>query len=89
MKIFQFPQVDGFHVAEDAGGTPALIRNDRKAWVRHYPLAPRGKWQAYRLAEGLPAERMPWTVNNKRIGSESGFLTFGAALDAAKTWEAV
>lgn len=41
-------------------------------------------YQAYRAVVSVPAGRMPWTVDNRRIGTDRGFATFDEAVQAAE-----
>ncbi len=54
-------------------------------WIVHYPgTRVRGEhYQAYRAVARVPAGRNPWTVDNRRIGSEDGFATLEMAIHVA------
>ena len=64
----------------------AWLHNDKPVWVVHYKCADRRDdfWQAYKAVQHVPKGRMPWSIDNRRIGPEKrGFKTLGEALKAA------
>lgn len=67
--------------------TPAYLHNTKPVFVTHYEATDvrSEHWQAYRAATTVPAGRMPWTVDNRRIGSDRGFPSLDAALAAAES----
>lgn len=64
---------------------PVHLHNAKPVWVVHYPATQdRAEfWQGYRAVVKVPSGRMPWTVDNRRIGSDRGFPSLEAALVAA------
>ena len=65
---------------------PILMHPAKPVWVVEYPatqIKPRF-WQAYRAVAPVPRGRMPWTVDNRRIGTEAGFPSSEAAVTAAQ-----
>lgn len=55
-------------------------------WIVHYgPTNRMGEhWQAYRAIAYIPKGRDPWSVDNKRIGPDSGFRSLEEAKQAAE-----
>ncbi len=63
-----------------------LLHRSKHVWIVRYADYERGGtkfWQAYRAVDTVPKGRDPWTVNNKRIGTDKGFKTLRDALLAA------
>jgi hypothetical protein len=69
---------------------PTLLHKSAPAWVVNYPatLDRAEHWQAYRAVAPVPAGRMPWTVDNRRIGSDRGFPSIEAAVAACEAFVA-
>lgn len=64
-----------------------MVHQTKAVWIRHYPLDPRGEsWQAYRSLHKPKKGQSPWAVDNKRIGSESGFRSYAEAEKAALSY---
>ena len=62
------------------------LHNDKPVWVVHYECTDRRDdfWQGYKAVQRVPKGRMPWSIDNRRIGPEKrGFRTLGEALKAA------
>lgn len=59
-----------------------LLHSEKAVWIVHYPATYRSgeHWQTYVAIEPVKNRKTPWSVNNRRLGSEHGFPT----LDAAK-----
>jgi hypothetical protein len=66
--------------------TPCHVHASKPLWVVHYPatMDRAEHWQGYRAVAKLPAGRDPWTVDNRRIGSERGFASLEAAIAATR-----
>jgi hypothetical protein len=66
--------------------SPVHLHSRAPVWVVHYPATRdhAEHWQGYRAIARVPAGRMPWTVDNRRISSET-FASLDAALAAAET----
>lgn len=62
------------------------MHRSKPVWVVHYQATQdrAEHWQGYRAVAKVPAGRDPWTVDNKRIGTERGFASLDAALAAAE-----
>lgn len=62
------------------------LHDAKPAWIVHYQATQdRAQfYQAYRTVARVPAGRDPWTVDNRRIGTERGFPTFDEAAQAAE-----
>lgn len=60
------------------------LHNSRPVWIVEYSgTRVRGPFfQAYKAVEKVPAGRDPWTVDNRRIGTEDGFQTLQEAAEA-------
>lgn len=65
--------------------SPIYLHNTAPVWVVQYEATQdRAQfWQGYRPVAKVPAGRMPWSVDNRRIGTDRGFPTLDAALAAA------
>lgn len=80
---------ESFAEVERSHGT-AWLHMDAPVWVVKYDGVPGSQthrydsWQAYRAVERVPAGRDPWTVDNRRIGPESGYASEAEAFSAAK-----
>lgn len=64
-----------------------IMHATKPVWIVRYGDYERGGtkfWQAYRAVDTLPKGRMPWTVDNRRIGTDKGFKTLRDALNAAQ-----
>lgn len=66
--------------------TPVYVHTGAPVFVVHYDATDvrAEHWQGYRAVVKVPAGRMPWTVDNRRIGGERGFASLDAALEAAE-----
>jgi hypothetical protein len=53
-------------------------------WIRHYDLVNHPFFQAYRALRKPKAGQMPWAVDNKKIGTERGFMTLDQAIQEAE-----
>lgn len=64
--------------------SPILLHTSKPQWVVHYPATEvrAEHWQAYRAVQPVPAGRMPWTVDNRRIGTDRGFPSMADACAA-------
>lgn len=61
------------------------VHKDRQVWIRFYP-AIEGRaawWQGYRAVKTVPAHREPWSIDNRRIGTDRGFASLTDAIAAA------
>ena len=60
------------------------LHESKPVFISHYPATrARGEYyQAYKAIQPVPAGRMPWTIDNRRIGGEDGFLTLEEAMGA-------
>lgn len=74
----------GFTQVDRNAGTTWLC-DTRPVWVVHYPTTPARNefYQAYKAIQPVPRGRMPWTVDNRRIGTDQGFRTLQDAMGAA------
>lgn len=65
---------------------PLWVHDTCPIWVSFYPevegVRP-AHFIPYRAIEPVPAGRKPWTVNNRRIGSDRGFGSLDAAIAKA------
>lgn len=77
----------GFAEVQDTQRPGRLfIHDSNPIWVASYPEVPGVRaefWQAYRAVKPVPAGRQPWTVDNRRIGTERGFPSLADAIAAA------
>lgn len=81
----------GFRLVERSHGE-AWLHETEPVWVVKYDGVPESNthrydsWQVYKAVERVPAGRDPWTVDNRRLGGESGWAipeqAFRAARDA-------
>lgn len=83
----QFTRVGRFpHDAENT-----WLHNSKSVWATFYP-AVEGVRPAhfipYRAVKPVPAGAKPWTVDNRRIGSDRGFAVLEDALNAADQYSA-
>lgn len=81
---FEFTQIQRpFTVA------PVYLHNAAPVFVVHYEATDvrTEHWQGYRAVGKVPAGRMPWSVDNRRIGTERGYPSLLAALSAAAAEE--
>jgi hypothetical protein len=79
----QFTQVSRF--PHDAANT--WQHNSKPVWVTFYPAVDGVRpahYIPYRAVQAVPAGRKPWTVDNRRIGSDRGFSALEDALNAAE-----
>jgi hypothetical protein len=55
-------------------------------WVVHYPATHRAAahYQGYKAVERVPNGRVPFTVDNRRVGPEFGFKTLDEAMIACE-----
>lgn len=64
---------------------PVWTHDTQPVWVSRYP-AVEGVRPAhfipYRAVKPVPAGAKPWTVDNRRIGTDRGFPTLVAAIEA-------
>ena len=62
----------------------AWVHKEKAVWIIEYrETRNRAKhYQAYRAIHPVPKGRMPWTIDNRRIGSEDGFQTLTQAMEA-------
>lgn len=62
------------------------LHDAKPVWIVHYPATDvRGEhYQAYRTVAPIPKGRQPWTVDNRRIGTDRGFATLDEAVQAAE-----
>lgn len=64
----------------------ALLNRVKQMWIVEYQqsrVRPH-HWQAYQPVVSVPKGRDPWTVDNRRIGPEDGFLTLEDAVAAVE-----
>lgn len=76
--------MNNYTQVERVCGSPCWQHNAKHVFVVEY-AATRNKaphWQAYRAIQPVPKGRKPWTIDNRRIGSEDGFQTLDDALHA-------
>jgi len=62
-------------------------RHDKKpVWVVEYSeTRDRSKhYQTYKAIHAVPNSRKPWSINNRRVGTEDGFKTLEQALEAGE-----
>lgn len=66
------------------------LHDTKPMWIVHYPATGvRAEfWQAYRAVAKIPTGRMPWTVDNRRVGTDRGFASFEEAAQAVEALEA-
>lgn len=76
----------GDFILTDRPHQSSWVHKSRPIWVTHYPSTRlrAAFFQAYRAIQKVPAGRAPWTVDNRRIGSEDGFETLEQAVHAAE-----
>jgi hypothetical protein len=74
-----------FQQVERLCGSMCWLHETKPVFVVEYSATNvRGRhFQAYRAVEKVPKGRNPWTVDNRRIGNESGFQTLEEAQTAA------
>lgn len=62
------------------------LHNSKPVWVRCFPptMKTQMHYRAYKAIERVPAGCDPWTVNNRRIGSDFGFKTLEEAAQAGE-----
>lgn len=61
---------------------PAWLHNSGDKWIVHYNAVSPPFYQAYRAIDTVPKGRMPWTIDNRRIGTPHGFKTLEQAMAA-------
>jgi hypothetical protein len=65
------------------------MHDSAPVWIVKYDAITTGPhrraafYQAYRAVQPVPKGRMPWSIDNRRIGTEDGFATLTAAQQAA------
>lgn len=75
--------VSGFSKVEYLG-MDHYLHSSSTVWVVFYPNANKPHYQAFKAVEEVPEGRLPWTVDNRRIGKEGvGYPTLGGAIEAA------
>jgi hypothetical protein len=77
--------MDNFTLVERETGK-VWLHNDKPVWVVHYECMDRRDdfWQAYRAVARVPKNRMPWTVDNRRVCQDKrGYRSLQDALAAA------
>ena len=64
------------------------LHDSGSSWVVAYPAVHNRLpvFRAYRAINPVPAGRMPWTIDNKRIGPEDGFLSLEQAMRAVEAF---
>lgn len=62
------------------------LHENGKVFIRQVPptIKTQMHYRAYKAIAPVPAGRMPWTVNNTRIGSDNGFKTLEEAAEAGE-----
>ena len=78
----QFTQVDRDWI-------DTWLHSDKPVWIVRYDAVPGIRlecWHAYRSVKAPPKGRLPWTVDNKSIGSADGFSSLESAIEAAEAW---
>lgn len=79
----------GFRLVKRPHGE-AWLHETAPVWVVKYDGVPESNthrydsWQVYKAVERVPAGRDPWTVDNRRLGGESGWATSEQAFRAAR-----
>jgi hypothetical protein len=70
--------------ADQFSDDPLYVHASRQVWIRFYPATEvRGAfWQGYRAVKPVPAHRAPWSIDNRRIGTDRGFASLEAAVAA-------
>lgn len=69
-----------------AGGSPAWMHVSKPVWIRKYDAISGVRaafYQAYSAIHAVPAGRNPWSIDNRRVGTERGFPSLTAAMKAA------
>ena len=63
-----------------------LVHSEKPVWIVHYQATQvKGEhWQAYKAVLPVPIGRIPWSVDNRRVGSDMGFQTLEAAMEAGE-----
>lgn len=72
--------------ADEFSGEPRYVHKDRQVWIDFYPAVDGVRpafWQGYRAVKPVPATRAPWSIDNRRIGTDRGFASLEAAIAAA------
>lgn len=67
--------------------TGEVLKHAREPyWVVHYGETNRmgEHWQAYKAIAHIPKGREPWSVDNRRIGPDSGFKSLEEAKQAVE-----
>lgn len=74
-----------FKQVERAHCSSVWLHETKPHWIVHYPATrvTGEHYQAYRSVERIPAGRKPWTVDNRRIGTQDGYRTLDEAMQAA------
>jgi hypothetical protein len=70
-------------------GLQTWLHSDKPVWITRYDAVPGVRlecWHAYRSVKAPPKGRLPWTVDNKRIGSAEGFPSLESAIEAVEAW---
>lgn len=63
-----------------------LLHVSRPVWIVKYDAIKNLRaafWQVYRTTVPVPKGRAPWSIDNRRIGTERGYPTLAAAMRAA------
>ena len=65
------------------------LHKEKPVWIVEYSATKvRARhFQAYRTVKPVPLGRDPWSIDNRRIGTEDGFETLDAAEMAANDYE--
>ena len=74
-----------FAVQRPCDLSPVYLHNEKPVWVVQYDateVRPE-HWQGYYAVAPVPKGRMPWSVDNRRIGTERGFPSLEAAITAS------
>jgi hypothetical protein len=75
-----------FRKVKDAGGEIAWMHPTESVWIRKYDAISGVRaafYQAYSAIHAVPAGRNPWSIDNRRVGTERGFPSLTAAMKAA------
>lgn len=62
------------------------LHENGQVFIRQVPPTPKAQmhYRTYKATTPVPKGRMPWTVNNTRIGSEHGLKTLEEAAEAGE-----
>lgn len=81
MSLENYTQVERLH------GSTCWLHNTKNVWIVEYQasrIRPH-HYQTYKAVQPVPKGRMPWTIDNRRMGPEDGIETLE---QAAKTGDA-